>query len=336
MARGLILAALAGCPRPEVTREIPGTATFADSGDAALLLSAVYTTRDADAPYFADEDAHDFGIALYEAGLDLSDPVELARVPDPYGGLLRYTTLYWSRDAGRAVAVVAGLPVLIDTDTGAIAELHLPPGEAPRVLGPDVPDEAGLALGAVPSPDGATVAAHYTLATVAEDGLTLRYRHAVGLFALPDGGYLGAVELADWTGSDQPLRIDPPPMSLDIPVPEPPAIPQFTVLARPTYFLWATDGTGGWVVDRAFDGEANRASWVDVATLTVTPVPADGDVPAVAVPTASDAVHPSGTVLLLEEPVDAPNDAAFATATASGWQGFGPETQPLATLDYGL
>ena len=329
---GLALVLAVGCAPPEA-RLVVANGAF-DEEDGSVLLAGSARRTPEGGPWYYDPDARDWETVFFEAGPDLEDPVELARFPEVdrgQGGAILSATLAWRRDARRVVALEAHAPVVYDLDAGARRVLVLPDAELERLfLLPDVdlrPFAAPVAV--APSPDGATIAVHYTASLLADGPFgEMTFFHAIAFFD-PGGAFVAADDLAPFRGGTHQLRRQAPlpdPMYLTV---EPPRhqrlrpIPSHDVVT----FVWEAAGEGV-VFARSFlvDGEIVDPLAVRVDRTTGARVEVEA-VPPVGLPGPGGPVSSDGTFLLIDEPAGYPDGASlvvFPTERFAPW-GTGPD-----------
>lgn len=299
---------LMGCPAPErvsLSRDLVGA--FAPDDDRVVLARSTWTTTDPEAEPWADPTAEDFEVEVALAGAGLEDPTPRVAWPDPLGGQIEQSPLWWRPDTDRLYWFQTSAPFIpwvVDLATGEQTEVSLPAALwAQHNAHATFPPSRSAPI---PSPDGALV----------------------GVFTATRGeeDFLLSMSFFDANGSHQASHVVPWPQG---------NVNPWTV-SPDGYnhpFLWAPDSSGVYVLDCDYAVFVSTSS--DVAPVEVT------EVPSAAVPTPGGPVSDVGERVVVEDgvarvapwgewPVYGPN-------APSTWTAYDDvELVPLASVGYCL
>jgi hypothetical protein len=331
---------LAACASP-LDVLVVANGAFADDDGSVLLAGSARRTSDEGSWYF-DPDARDWQVVFFEAGDDLAEPVEIARFAEldrGQGGAVMSAALWWLRSQRVVVALESHQPIVYDLGAGGRWALALPETERERLFALpefDLRDYASP-IAVAPSPDGRTVAVHYTAALLIDGSFgELAFYHAIAFFDI-DGRFIAADDLAPFRGGGHQLRRQAPMPDPMYPTVEPPAHQRLRPVASHDVvtFVWEAAGEGV-VFARSdlVDGEIVGQAAVRVDRRTATRQPVDL-VPPVGLPAPGGPVSASGIYLLIDEPPDAPDAAGlttFASERSRPW-GSGPDV-PVEELGW--
>jgi hypothetical protein len=321
----------AGC-QGSTERVVASNAAWAPDDSSVLVAASSRMTRST-APWYADPQARGWEVVFARHTPSLGGRTELARFDDfsqGQGGGILSAQLWWLADREQVVALEYHQAVVYDLAALRRITLELPASERNRLFnarGLDLRDFASPVMVA-PSPDGATVAVHYTAAFLPGGPLgDMDFYHAVAFFDV-DGTFRVANDLAPFRGGPHQLRRLPPEPEPRYPTVEPPAHQRLSIV--PTQhvvtFVWERGGEGVVFVS------PDVAVRVDRATGTRTQIAL---VPPIGLGAPGGPVSAIGDYLLVDEPEGDP-DAATITRFRSDvhrpW-GAGPDV-PLSEIGW--
>ncbi|TVQ94724.1 MAG: hypothetical protein EA397_01060 [Deltaproteobacteria bacterium] len=324
----LLLLSVAGCDRGSAV-QVDGNAAWAHDADAILIASSARVTP-SDAPWYADPRADSWEVVFSEAGPELDAPTELLRVPDvssSQGGGILSAPLYWLRDHDLAVAIEYHQAVTYNLSSGVRRELTLPSSIHRELFDLGEIDLRPYAapMAAVPSPDGETIAVHYSAPLLGDSVFgDMYFYHAVAFFER-DGTFIAHNDLAPWRGGTHQLRRTPQPPSRSLPVVEPPAhdphgfVASFYLLT----FVWQRESEGVVFVASDWDGEeflGGKALFVDRDTGEATEV---DRVPRVGQAAQGGFANHDGTYLITYTPEGAPDEVELRLYSGGFHRPFG-------------
>lgn len=331
MTRALVMAslALAACNNRSTPAEVQANAAWADDGASILVASSARLTR-SDNPWYADPGATRWEVVFTETQPDLSAPVELARFSDistSQGGGILSAPLYWLRIQQKVVAIEYHTAVIYDLSAGIRRELSLPSGVARTLYNLSEIDLRPYAapISVAPSPDGETVAVHFSAPLLGDDVFgEMYFYHAVAFFDL-DGRFITHNALEPWRGGTHQLRRGPPLPTPDFPSIEPPRHNPHGVVAsyNVVTFVWAPDSDGVIFLASEWDDGtylSGEALLVDRETGVATPVT---EVPLTGQPAPGGFVNAAGAYLTTFTPEGAPDDAEVRLHPSTGHVPFG-------------
>lgn len=342
----------ASCAPTPVERLV--RAVWAPDASSLLLVRSDYATRDPSNPHFADPEAEDWSLVLFElgaAGLPasgrLSPPAaaEIDRFPEEAwdeglgkaiplasGGLAQYTPVYWFPALRRAIFSNEGIGAYArDVDAGrttwflkpkpliaeAFAAYGLPAATAAAYAG-----EADY-RGAVPSPDGSLLAGSYVLPLLI-DPIGGAYEHytAIVLWDALSGEALDAIAPL--------IDLDAMPRGLEAGFPLETENPDFSSLVwrgdGSSLFQYFISDTGQSPTTRLIrlEGGERPALAMAEAAATVPPRP----IPSSSGPVAADG---RAIVLSIEGNETYLSLLPFPPGTSPPWAGFGAPEIPVET-----